>query len=1182
MTRPIATPRLMSLPPGAKTCVYAWGRGELGQLGLGPCEEVETPTRVPDVESSEIVYVTAGLYNTAMISAGGEVLMCGDNESGQLGGTGDGRSIGPRRVPALDSLRITHAAVGHGHTAVVTDQGAIATWGAGECGQLGQGSTGDDQPQPRVIRGTREVYFTRVACGAQHTVALTGSGHVFSFGHGAFGALGLGDDESQELPVLVERLWPVAVAQVACGDSHSVALDVGGQVWSWGRGKYGQLGLGDTRGRSTPERVAALVGSVQVAGVACGPDHTMAVSRNGELLTWGRGTWGQLGHGSAESQLLPKQVEALSEKHVVQAVGSAKMSLALTLSGKVYAMGGSAAAAKRDPAVRRIRGFPRGCRVIQGAAAGEHVLAICEAMPGTLGDGVRPAGSEPLRRSLPTRLIPSDITPSGPGPASCPPVTALLEAAHAAAQPLAPRRTLTDVIRAVEDVFSSPGLLVAGFSRPRSSEASPPGTPARTSPGSPARSSSDDEEAPAAAGAAASDDPPASDGLADIDPDLLPVPTNLDEVAGGALYPDWSHDLDSGAIESIYGALLRIYSPEVVAALGAATGRLMEGMKRSMVSASGAPEQEWLKALVVAMQNPLQSALLGRRDSSEGEDPGISTAIATTLLDGLAQVIARLTHASKRQLASWLATLPPETFASRIVRPMQKRMEGLIGRVSVIAAWPSVREDVLTACHVMDLLHESSHAQRHGRGDEDLGHRLSAQPDPWQEGGALVPEAEFYNRAITALQDDVLDHEYRAWMSLNLEDEAMDAPQPLVSLCQVPFLLLPETKARVLLLEALYQKQHEVRTSHIRALAQGAPPGGGQWLELRVRRGHVLEDALRCIAERTEDLKKPLRVRFISGGVEEEGLDEGGVAKEFFQLLVREVFEEEYGMFCWLPESRTLWFDPHTTEAPLAFQLVGVLVGLAIYNGHILDVRFPAVVYRRLLGESMTLEDLRTVLPGFATGLRKLLDMGPDVDVENTLCYTFAIDVEIGGRVLHVDLVPGGSDMPVTRANRALFVDLCIHHILERSVAPSFEGFNRGFGQVCGGPALSMFRPSELELLVCGLPHLDFEALERSTRYEGGYSADTPVVRWFWSKVAKMDMMRRRRLLAFITGCDRAPIGGLEALKLVVQRNGGDTMRLPTAHTCFNILLLPEYHSARKLEERLMLAIENAQGFGLA
>lgn len=127
-----------------------------------------------------------------------------------------------------------------------------------------------------------------------------------------------------------------------------------------------------------------------------------------------------------------------------------------------------------------------------------------------------------------------------------------------------------------------------------------------------------------------------------------------------------------------------------------------------------------------------------------------------------------------------------------------------------------------------------------------------------------------------------------------------------------------------------------------------------------------------------------------------------------------------------------------------------------------------------------------------------------------------------------------------------------------------------------------------MELLICGASHLDFESLRAITLYDGGYSPDSQVIqsvsfifRWFWEISLSLDEEHKKMLLFFTTGTDRAPIGGLIKSTFVIARSGPDSDRLPTSHTCFNVLLLPDYSSKEKMQERLLTAIQNAEGFGL-
>jgi ubiquitin-protein ligase E3 A len=213
--------------------------------------------------------------------------------------------------------------------------------------------------------------------------------------------------------------------------------------------------------------------------------------------------------------------------------------------------------------------------------------------------------------------------------------------------------------------------------------------------------------------------------------------------------------------------------------------------------------------------------------------------------------------------------------------------------------------------------------------------------------------------------------------------------------------------------------------------------------------------------------------------------------------------------------------------------------------------------------------------------LRQLLQYEGEASVEDVFCQTFSVELHAFGETKVVPLKPGGASIPVTEDSRREFVDLYVEHIMNGSVHRQFESFAKGFLMLCGGPALQLFSATELERLVCGSPCLDFEALVKSARYEGGYHAEHRVVQWLWRTLEELNHEEKKMWLKFVTGSDRAPIGGLGNLRCVIQRDGADSQRLPTSHTCFNTLLIPSYKSKEKLAERLRLAILNAEGFGL-
>jgi E3 ubiquitin-protein ligase HECTD2 len=197
---------------------------------------------------------------------------------------------------------------------------------------------------------------------------------------------------------------------------------------------------------------------------------------------------------------------------------------------------------------------------------------------------------------------------------------------------------------------------------------------------------------------------------------------------------------------------------------------------------------------------------------------------------------------------------------------------------------------------------------------------------------------------------------------------------------------------------------------------------------------------------------------------------------------------------------------------------------------------------------------------------------------------------------LQIPLCPGGEKLPVTNSNRREFVELYIHYLLDTAVSRQYEPFKRGFFTVCGGNALSLFRPEEIELLIRGSDEpLEIHSLRAVAIYEGWPSSgrapdQEPQAQWFWAAFEGANPAHQRKLLAFITGSDRIPAMGATNLVIKIQlldavrRNGGvgpDTDRFPTARTCFNTLVLHPYRSRAQLEQKLWMAVAESEGFGL-
>ena len=360
---------------------------------------------------------------------------------------------------------------------------------------------------------------------------------------------------------------------------------------------------------------------------------------------------------------------------------------------------------------------------------------------------------------------------------------------------------------------------------------------------------------------------------------------------------------------------------------------------------------------------------------------------------------------------------------------------------------------------------------------------------------------------------------------------------------------------------------------------------------LDVRRENLLNDTIdKILRAKKADLKKPLRVKFKG----EEGLDAGGVKKEFFQLLSAQLFSRDFDMFRPVGNTNQIWFNPFkaTTGGLLSgnaddeveFMLVGALIGLAIYNSTLLDVQFPISLYEMLLGRfprKPGIVDLRKLDPVLANGLDEIMKVKTEEEIQ-ALGITFSLTYEVLGEFRTIELVEGGADVAVTLKNRKDYVRRHVKFHLVDTIRDMKEALLKGF-HLCIPPnleVLDLFRPEELELALVGTPELDFLALQRRCEYEG-FAPTHRVVRWFWKLVEELDLPQQQALLKFCTGSPRAPVGGLGELNFKIQRAGADSPRLPTASTCFNTFLLPEYSSEEKLRKLTLIAIENGEGFFL-
>ena len=246
---------------------------------------------------------------------------------------------GPERLSALLGVRIRSVATSGQFSLALSMGGEVYAWGYGGEGQLGQGDE-SSRAAPTLIEELLHETVACIAVGDDHALAATEGGALYSWGYGIDGRLGLTEAEGRLLPELVSELSGVSVKGVAAGRWHSLARTADGALYSWGGGGFGRLGHGDEASLRLPTRVAALSG-VHVVGMAAGAHHTLALSDAGRLYSWGLGGNGRLGHGDTELRLLPTPIAALVQRHVIVTclAAGAHHSLAVTDQGALLTWG---------------------------------------------------------------------------------------------------------------------------------------------------------------------------------------------------------------------------------------------------------------------------------------------------------------------------------------------------------------------------------------------------------------------------------------------------------------------------------------------------------------------------------------------------------------------------------------------------------------------------------------------------------------------------------------------------------------------------------------------------------------------------------------------------------------------------------------------------------------------------
>lgn len=356
-------------------------------------------------------------------------------------------------------------------------------------------------------------------------------------------------------------------------------------------------------------------------------------------------------------------------------------------------------------------------------------------------------------------------------------------------------------------------------------------------------------------------------------------------------------------------------------------------------------------------------------------------------------------------------------------------------------------------------------------------------------------------------------------------------------------------------------------------------------IRLRVRRGEIFMDSYHQLRVRTgEEMRAKIQVQFQG----EEAVDAGGVTKEWYSALAKEIFNPNYALFV-QAGGKACTYHPnafsYVNRDHLQFyHFIGRVIGKAIHDGQNLEAWFTRGFYKHMLGRNVIPVDLEAFDPEYFSNLKWMLDH----DITNIIELTFSAESNELGQMKVVDLKPNGRNLPVTNENKHEYIQLMSEHKMTNSVRLQIDHFLKGLHEIVPAELLGLFDDKELELLISGLPDIDIEDLKANTEYHN-YTPQSQVVQWFWKVLSEFNQEQRAWFLQFATGTSRVPVEGFKGLigmrgpqKLSLHKAFGAD-RLPSAHTCFNQLDLPEYPSEDVLREKLSQAVsEGHEGFGFA